>query len=81
MTRAHEIKLESLAEGPGLLPYKLGTARLTEQYHTFIQYIQLDDLETNINLVQNQLQTYRSRLPNDTYLLYELQIEYLSNKI
>lgn len=80
MMQAQEIKLESLADGPGLLPYKLGATRLITQYHTYLQYIQLNDFEDNINLLQHQLQTYQSRLPNDTYDLYELQINYLSKK-
>lgn len=78
---AQEIKFESLAEGPGLLPYKLGPTRLTTHYHTFLQYVQLTEIEDKITLLQTQLFNYKSQLHNDTYLLYEIQIDYLTNKI
>lgn len=81
MTHPQEIRLETLADGPGLLPYKLGPTRLTTHYHSFIQYIQLTDIEDKINSVQTQLQTFRTRLSNETYMLYEYQVDYLTNKL
>jgi hypothetical protein len=77
LTRTTEIRLESLADGPGLLPYKLGSMRLTTHYHTYLQYIQLDDIESKINMISEQLRTYKMKLVNDTYLLFENQIDYL----
>lgn len=50
-------------------------------YHTFLQRIQLDDIEDKILTLQSQIQTFKNQLPNDTYALYDLQISYLSNKI
>lgn len=67
--------------GPGLLPFNLGPVRLTKLYHTFLQYINLDDIETKVTDLQSQLLDFKNRLPNDTYVLYELQIEYLTLKI
>lgn len=75
------IKLECLDDGPGLLPFKLGQTRLISHYHTFIQYIQLDDIQTKIDMIKLQINDFEHRLPNDTYVLYELQINYLSEKL
>ncbi|KAL0894309.1 hypothetical protein ABMA27_014306 [Loxostege sticticalis] len=80
-TTAQEIRLESLDDGPGLLPFKLGPTRLITHYHTFLQRIQLNDIEDKILQLQTQVQTYETRLPNDTYSLYELQINYLNTKL
>ncbi|KAL0832399.1 hypothetical protein ABMA28_001824 [Loxostege sticticalis] len=80
-TTAQEIRLESLDDGPGLLPFKLGPTRLITHYHTFLQCIQLNDIENKILQLQTQVQTYETRLPNDTYSLYELQINYLNTKL
>lgn len=80
-TEAQEIKFESLDDGPGLLPFRLGQAKVTNFHHTFLQYIQLDDIEDKVITLRNQLSDFKSRLSNDTYSLYEVQINYLSVKI
>lgn len=79
--RPQEIKLESLDDGPGLLPYKLGLMKLTTHHHTFIQYVQLSNIENNVQSLRTQLVTCQNRLTNDTYALYEIQIKYLTNKL
>lgn len=81
MTWTLQIKLESLADGPGILPYHLGEMKLTTHHHTFLQYINLNDIEEKINLVHGQLLTYRDRLINDTFAIYEIQIDYLINRL
>ncbi|KAL0883675.1 hypothetical protein ABMA27_015800 [Loxostege sticticalis] len=55
--------------------------RLTTHHHTFIQYVQLNDIRDKIDTLQNQLNSYKTQLINDTYLLYETQIDYLSDKL
>lgn len=81
MTRTQQINLESLADGPGILPYHLGTMRLTTHHHTFIQYVDLNDIEDKVSQIQRQLLTYKDRLINDTFTLYEIQINYLITKL
>lgn len=76
-----DIRLETLDDGPGLLPFKLGPTKLITHHHTFLQRIQLNDIEDKISTLQTQIQTFETRLPNDTYALYELQITYLNNKL
>ncbi|CAK1604464.1 unnamed protein product [Parnassius mnemosyne] len=78
---AQEIKLEYLEDGPGLLPFRLGPTTLITHYHTFLQYVKLDDIRDKVTLLQVQLQNYKNRLDNGTNLLYELQMDYLSSKL
>lgn len=81
LVQTQEIKLEDLADGPGLLPFDLGDMKLTTQKHTFLQYIELTDIENSINSVETQLKQTKDRLSNDTYSLYEIQIQFLINKL
>lgn len=81
VSRAQEIRLEDLADGPGLLPFNIGDMKLTTQTHTFLQYIELTDIESSINIVRDQLKEARDRLTNDTYFLFETQIQYLVGKL
>ncbi|CAK1582403.1 unnamed protein product [Parnassius mnemosyne] len=78
---SQEITLESLDDGPGLLPFRLGATRLITHYHTFIQFVELDDINDKISQLQNQLIYFRQTLGNDTYMLYEAQIEFLFIKL
>ncbi|XP_045505942.1 uncharacterized protein LOC123702281 [Colias croceus] len=80
-TLALEIKLEDLGESPGILPFKLGPMQLTHHYHTFLQFIELREIDSNISLVQSQLSEIRNKLDNLTYAVYESQIDYLSDKL
>lgn len=80
-TQAQEIKLESLSEGPGILPFRLGQTNLITHYHTFLQFIDLTLIENNITLVRNQITETDDRLKNETYWLFETQIEYLKYKL
>lgn len=81
LTLAFEIKLESLDDGPGILPFKLGNSRLITHYHSFLQFIELTDIENRLDSVDSQIKLFETRLVNDTYQLYELQIHYLVGKI
>ncbi|XP_052747532.1 uncharacterized protein LOC112058451 [Bicyclus anynana] len=81
LTMGHEIKLERLEDGPGLLPFKLGPMRLTTDHHILLQYVDLTDIQTNINLIETQLTNIKDKLDNDTYALYEFQIDHLATKL
>lgn len=55
---------------------------LITHYHSFLQSIDLHDIEINIQLVYSQLDTIKSQLHGkDTKFLYESQLNYLSTKI
>lgn len=81
MGKAQEIRLESLNDGPGLLPFRLGLMNLVTHHHSFLQYIELDDIYSKINIVKTQIIELEQKLPNDTHILFEVQIEYLSSKL
>lgn len=81
LVHLQEIKFESLDDGPGILPYKLGPMKITTHYHTFLQYIKLDDIEDKTHSLQNHLHNYQNQLPSDIYSVYEIQINYLLNKL
>lgn len=78
---SQEITLESLDDGPGLLPFHLGATKLITHFHTFLQYIQLKDISDKIEVLQVQLSDFKRQIHNHTYILYELQIEHLSSKL
>lgn len=76
-----DIRLESLDDGPGLLPFKLGPTRIISHYHSFIQDINLPDLQDKIVLVRQQLNDIMPELNNKTLRLYEPHMDYLKYKI
>lgn len=81
MTLAADIRLESLGNGPGLLPFNLGKTKLIVHYHSFLQYIDLINFENQLNSIETQLDYFKTKLDNQTFILYELQINYLSEKL
>jgi hypothetical protein len=70
-SRAQEIRLENLDSRPGILPFKPFK----------IQYIYLKDIEEQITQLQSQLDDFKTKLENYTYILYKLQVEHLHNKL
>jgi hypothetical protein len=81
LTRAEEIKLEGLGDGPGFLPFNLGPMTLTTHYHTFLQLVDLKDIDSNIDIIHTQLLEIKDKLDNHMYALYEFQIDHLTNKL
>lgn len=81
LVQAQEIRLDRLDDGPGLLPFKLGPTKLITHYHAFLQYVRLDNIESKVDLIKNQLLDFENRLEKNTYTLFELQINYLSTKL
>lgn len=68
-------------DGPGLLPFKLGPTRIVAYYHSFLNYIDLNNIHLQINLVKDQLLEFRPILNNKTLYLYDPHIKHLNNKI
>jgi hypothetical protein len=54
-TFMQEIKLKNLNDGPGILPFKIGHSRITSHYHSFLQTINLQDLQTKLHSIQLQV--------------------------
>lgn len=78
---SQEITLDSLEDGPGILPFKLGPSKIVSHYHAFLQFIDIDDIQSKIILVKSQIDEVRPQLNNKTMSLYEPHIDYLSNKL
>lgn len=76
-----EIKLESLDDGPGILPFKLGPARIITHYHSFLQYVDLIELRNKIISVENQIDNFSPQLHNKTNFLFEPHLIYLKDKL
>lgn len=76
-----EIRLESLNDGPGVLPFKLGSAKVISHYHSFVQYIDLHDLRDSILSIINQLRSNSPELHTKTRSLFEPHITYLETKL
>lgn len=75
-----EIKLESLDDGPGILPFKLGPCHIISHYHAFLQYINLQELEDHLNTVTDQLNEFSPSLNNKTFL-FQPHVDYLKHKL
>lgn len=78
---AEEIILESLDNGPGLLPFKLGPTKIISQYHSFLQPIDLNDMASKVSVVKAQLNRIRPQLNNYTQYMYEPHMEHLDSKL
>lgn len=68
-------------DGPGLLPFKLGPMNLITHHHSFLQYIELAEIHSKISIVKGQIIELENKLPNDTYILFEIQISHLSSRL
>lgn len=76
-----EIKLENLNDGPGILPFKIGHARIISHYHSFLQTINLQDLQTKLHSIQLQIDTTAPELNNKTLSLFSPHLEYFRQKL
>lgn len=81
MTRGQEVTIDSLGNGPGILPFNLGTTRIVSHYHSFLNYVNLDGIQSQIDVVSKQLSDFRPKLNNKTSLLFEPHLNYLTSKL
>lgn len=81
LTRAEEITLETLENGPGILPFDLGPARIITHDHSFLQTVDLNNIRTNLETVKIQLNHFKPLLNNKTLSLYDPHIQYLTTKL
>lgn len=81
LAQAQDIHLESLNNGPGILPFKLGPAKITSHYHTFLQDIDLEQIHKQVNLTRTQLNNAANNMTNRYFPLFKNQILHLFDKI
>lgn len=75
------IRLDDLSDGPGILPFKLGSTKIVSHDHIFLQEIDIDNIQQQINLLQTQLTDLASRLSNKNFVLFKYQILHLFSKL
>lgn len=80
-TEGQDVTLDSLDNGPGLLPFKLGATRIVSHYHSFLHYINFTSIDTQVDSVKSQMLELRPLLNNKTLSLFEPHLEYLDAKI
>ncbi|XP_045484898.1 uncharacterized protein LOC111002774 [Pieris rapae] len=81
MTQGQEIILDSLDNGPGLLPFRLGPTRIISHYHSFINYIDLENIHLQVESVKSQMSKLAPLLNNKTRSLFDPHLKHLNNKI
>lgn len=81
LARAEDIILERLEDGPRLLPFKLGTTKIISHYHYFLLYIDLDDIQSKVNVVALQLSEFKPLVNNSILSLFDPHISYLTDKL
>lgn len=84
---AQKIQIRDLQTNPGILPFKLGNARIKIASHTFLHYIQIDPIRNQtfslINIYKNFKQVINSSTPfhNTTLLNAYKHLEYEVNTL
>lgn len=70
-----------MQDGPGLLPFNLGPTKVISHYHSFLQYVPINDIRNNIIIVKTQLTNIGRQINNQSLPLYEPHINYLKSKL
>lgn len=81
LAQGQYVTINSLQDGPGLLPFKLGPIKVISHYHSFLNHINLSDIRLQIQSVKTQVLEVGTQLNNKTLSLFEPHIEYLSTKL
>lgn len=81
LVQAEDVLLEPLEDGPGLLPFKLGPTKIVSHYHSFLLHIDLEDIQSKVDLVKLQLSEFRPLINNKTLSLFEPHLSYLGDKL
>lgn len=74
----NKFRLDDLSDGPGILPFKLGPAKIVDHYHTFLEEIHIDSIKQQIDVSQNQLIDFTDRIPDKYFSKMEYQILFTS---
>lgn len=75
------IQLDSLADGPGILPFKLDQTKIISQYHTFLQDINIDEIQQKLDAVKSELNTAINKVSNRDFMLFKQQALHLFKKM
>lgn len=64
--------MTNITNGPGILPIRLGNARLQKSEHTLVHYFDLDLIKTEYDRLNNYFQLAVDYTHRDKDLAYEL---------
>lgn len=78
---AQDIRLDSLDNGPGILPFNLGATKIISHFHTFLQDIDLKEIESQVNTIKSQLAVATHKLSHGDSALFNYQIKHLYTKL
>lgn len=81
MAQAQEIRLSSLDNGPGLLPFKLGTTRLISHFHTFLQDVDIEMMLNQVHTLQSNLSNVANIIADTNLVFFKYQINHLLSKL
>lgn len=79
--QGQEITVESLDNGPGLLPFKLGAAKIVSHFHSFLSHIDLENVHLQIEVVKTQMAELSPLVNNKTLFLFDPHLKHLNSKI
>lgn len=81
MTQGQEVMIDPLENGPGLLPFNLGTTRIISHYHSFLNYINLSYIQSKVDIIKSKVSEFRPKLTNKNFSLFEPHMDYLTSKL
>lgn len=68
-TLTKEIKITQITNSPGILPFKIGAAKISTNKHIFLHEINLSELEKTIQNLKNSYDELKPTLTSTNYIL------------
>lgn len=75
------IRLDDLSNGPGILPFNLGMTKIVSHYHSFLQEIDINIIQGQIDSLRTQLTDSLHTLSRQNFQLLKYQFTHLFKKL
>ena len=79
MIHSEELVLRNLEDNPGILPFKLGTARVFNYYRSFIHYYDLTDIVVQIKIINDHYNRLKVNVAVNLHSDYSEEIQNYEN--
>ncbi|XP_045487755.1 uncharacterized protein LOC123689889 [Pieris rapae] len=76
-----EIRLENMDNGPGLLPFNIGLTDIITHYHTFLHFIELDEIGLKIETLKTQIHDIEGYFDNHSLPISKARLQHLTEKL
>ncbi|XP_045484877.1 uncharacterized protein LOC123689348 [Pieris rapae] len=76
-----EIRLENMDNGPGLLPFNIGLTDIITHYHTFLHFIDLDEIGLKIETLKTQIHDIEGYFDNHSLPISKARLQHLTEKL